>query len=76
MAGRSSPSSSPRGAIALPRLEPARQRAVILLGHVWHGVLEEHVDTADACVEIPMVGTGASLAVVGSLVIQRLAGMA
>lgn len=66
------------GAIALPRLEPARQRTVILLGHEWHGVPEEHVDAADACIEIPMVGTGASLnvAVAGSLVLYRLAGMA
>ena len=66
------------GAIALPRLEPARERTVILLGHEWHGVPEEHVDAADACIEIPMVGTGASLnvAVAGSLVLYRLAGMA
>ena len=66
------------GAIALPRLEPARQRTVVLLGHEWHGVPEEQVDTADACVEIPMAGSGASLnvAVAGSLVLYRLAGMA
>jgi tRNA (guanosine-2'-O-)-methyltransferase len=66
------------GAIALPRLEPARQRTVILLGHEWHGVPDEQVDAADTCVEIPMVGTGASLnvAVAGSLVLYRLAGMA
>jgi tRNA (guanosine-2'-O-)-methyltransferase len=66
------------GAIALPRLEPARQRTVVLLGHEWHGVPEEEVEAADACIEIPMVGTGASLnvAVAGSLVLYRLAGMA
>lgn len=66
------------GAIALPRLEPARQRTVVLLGHEWHGVPEEQVAGADACVEIPMVGTGASLnvAVAGSLVLYRLAAMA
>lgn len=66
------------GAIALPRLEPARQRTVVLLGREWHGVPEEQVAAADACVEIPMVGTGASLnvAVAGSLVLYRLAGMA
>ncbi|MGZ6616398.1 MAG: TrmH family RNA methyltransferase [Solirubrobacteraceae bacterium] len=66
------------GAIALPRLEPAGERTVILLGHEWHGVPEHHVDTADVCVEIPMVGQGASLnvAVAGSLVLYRLAGMA
>ena len=66
------------GAVALPRLEPARERTVVLLGHEWHGVPEEQVDAADACVEIPMLGAGASLnvAVAGSLVLYRLAGMA
>jgi len=66
------------GAIALPRLEPAQQRTVVLLGHERHGVPDEHVDAADVCVEIPMVGGGASLnvAVAGSLVLYRLAGMA
>jgi len=36
------------------------------------------IDSADLCVEIPMVGTGASLnvAVAGSLVLYRLAGLA
>ncbi len=35
------------------------------------------VESADACVEIPMVGQGASLnvAVAGSLVLYRLAGL-
>jgi tRNA G18 (ribose-2'-O)-methylase SpoU len=66
------------GAIALPRLEPAQQRTIVLLGHEWHGIPEDQVAAADACVEIPMVGTGASLnvAVAGSLVLYRLAGMA
>jgi len=66
------------GAVALPRLEPARQRTVVLLGHEWHGVPEEQVAAADGCVEIPMVGSGASLnvAVAGSLVLYRLAGLA
>jgi tRNA (guanosine-2'-O-)-methyltransferase len=43
----------------------------------WHGLPEAIVDTADQCVEIPMVGVGASLnvAVAGSLVLYRLAGM-
>jgi tRNA (guanosine-2'-O-)-methyltransferase len=65
-------------AVALPRLEPARERTVVLLGHEWHGVPGDQVETADACVEIPMVGTGASLnvAVAGSLVLYRLAGLA
>jgi tRNA G18 (ribose-2'-O)-methylase SpoU len=66
------------GAVALPRLEPARQRTVVLLGHECHGIPPDQVVAADQCVEIPMVGQGASLnvAVVGSLVLYRLAGMA
>jgi tRNA (guanosine-2'-O-)-methyltransferase len=66
------------GATALPRLQPARERTVVLLGHERHGVREELVDGADECVEIPMVGDGASLnvAVAGSLVLYRLAGLA
>ncbi len=65
------------GAVALPRLEPAASRTVILLGHEWHGIPDEHVEAADLCVEIPMVGQGASLnvAVAASLVLYRLAGM-
>ena len=65
------------GAVALPRLDPAVQRTVVLLGHEWHGIPEEQVEEADLCVEIPMIGRGASLnvAVAGSLVLYRLAGM-
>lgn len=65
------------GAVALPRLQPAARRTVVLLGHEWHGIPEEHVEAADLCVEIPMVGQGPSLnvAVAGSLVLYRLAGM-
>jgi len=65
------------GAVPLPRLESARERTVVLLGHEHHGVPEAVVETADLCVEIPMVGQGASLnvAVAGSLVLYRLAGL-
>jgi tRNA G18 (ribose-2'-O)-methylase SpoU len=65
------------GAVALPRLEVARERTIVLLGHEAYGVPEEIVETADACVEIPMVGQGKSLnvAVAGSLVLYRLAGL-
>lgn len=65
------------GATALPRLQPARQPTLVLLGHEHHGVPEEIVDLADECVEIPMCGVGASLnvAVAGSLVLYRLAGL-
>jgi tRNA G18 (ribose-2'-O)-methylase SpoU len=64
-------------AVSLPRLEPATQRTIVLLGHEWHGVPDEQVEAADLCVEIPMIGQGASLnvAVAGSLVLYRLAGM-
>lgn len=66
------------GAVSLARLEPAACRTVVLLGHERHGIPEEQVEAADVCVEIPMVGQGASLnvAVAGSLVLYRLAGMA
>lgn len=66
------------GATPLPRLEPARQPTVVLLGHEHHGVPDEILDDVDECVEIPMVGWGASLnvAVAGSLVGYRLAGLA
>ena len=66
------------GAVALPRVEPAQQRTVVLLGHETQGIPEEHVAAADLCVEIPMIGSGASLnvAVAGSLVLYRLAGLA
>lgn len=64
-------------AVALPRLEPAREPTLVLLGHERYGVPAELVETADVCVEIPMVGMGASLnvAVAGSLVLYRLAGL-
>jgi len=50
---------------------------VIRLGHEWHGIPDEHVERADTCVEVPMVGRGASfnVTVAGSLVLHRLAGM-
>lgn len=65
------------GAVPLPRLQPARQPTIVLLGHEHHGVPADMVDLADECVEIPMYGVGASLnvAVAGSLVIYRLAGL-
>ena len=42
------------------------------------GIPDDLVESADTCVEIPMVGRGASLnvAVAGSLVLYRLAGLA
>jgi tRNA G18 (ribose-2'-O)-methylase SpoU len=54
----------------------ARQRTVAVLGHEQTGIPPEAVDLLDLAVEIPMIGTGASLnvAVAGSLVLYRLAG--
>ena len=65
-------------AIPLPRLDPAGDRTVVLLGHERHGVPEEAWPLLDDVVEIPMIGRGASLnaAVAGSLVLYRLAGLA
>lgn len=65
------------GAVPLPRLTVATGPTIVLLGHEHHGVPEDEVERADLCVEIPMVGHGASLnvAVSGSLVLYRLAGL-
>ena len=65
-------------AIPLTRVEPARRRTVILLGNEREGVPEEAWKFLDDVIEIPMVGKGASLnvAVAGSLVLYRLAGLA
>lgn len=65
-------------AVRLADLAPARQRTVVLLGHEQTGVPPEGLARADFAVEIPMIGTGGSLnvAVAGSLVLYRLAGLA
>ncbi len=65
------------GATSLPCLQPARDPTVLLLGHEHEGIPDRWVESADDCVEIPMVGRGASLnvAVAGSLVLYRLAGL-
>lgn len=64
-------------AIPLPLLEPARRKTVVVLGHEHEGVPEEIWPLLDDVVEIPMIGRGASLnvAVAGSLVLYRLAGL-
>jgi tRNA G18 (ribose-2'-O)-methylase SpoU len=50
----------------------------MLLGHEHNGIPDDVLAWADDCVEIPMIGCGASLnvAVAGSLVVYRLAGLA
>ncbi|RZT17043.1 SpoU rRNA methylase family protein [Kribbella sp. VKM Ac-2569] len=52
-------------------------RTIAVLGHERTGIPPEAVDQLDVVVEIPMIGTGASLnvAVAGSLVLYRLAGL-
>jgi len=48
-----------------------------VLGHEQTGIPPEALELLDVAVEIPIIGTGASLnvAVAGSLVLYRLAGL-
>ena len=64
-------------AIRLADLKPARERTIVVLGHERDGIPEDVMELIDVAVEIPMIGTGASLnvAVAGSLVLYRLAGL-
>jgi tRNA (guanosine-2'-O-)-methyltransferase len=64
-------------AIRLCDLKAARGRTVAVLGHEATGIPPEALDLLDTIVEIPMVGTGFSLnvAVAGSLVLYKLAGL-
>jgi tRNA (guanosine-2'-O-)-methyltransferase len=64
-------------AVRLADLPMADRRTVLVLGHEQDGIPPEALDLLDEVVEIPMIGTGASLnvAVAGSLVLYRLAGM-
>jgi tRNA (guanosine-2'-O-)-methyltransferase len=63
-------------AIRLGDLPAARQRTIAVLGHEQTGIPPEALGLLDVVVEIPMIGSGASLnvAVAGSLVLYRLAG--
>lgn len=64
-------------AVRLADLPPARRRTVLVLGHEREGIPSEALHLLDTAVEIPMIGHGASLnvAVAGSLVLYRLAGL-
>lgn len=64
-------------AVRLGDLPAARRRTVIVLGNESDGIPHDVLPLLDTIVEIPMVGTGLSLnvAVAGSLVLYRLAGL-
>jgi tRNA (guanosine-2'-O-)-methyltransferase len=64
-------------AVRLADLPAARSRTVAVLGHEQTGIPAEALDLLDLAVEIPMVGAGSSLnvAVAGSLVLYKLAGL-
>jgi tRNA (guanosine-2'-O-)-methyltransferase len=64
-------------AVRLADVPPARRRTVMVLGHEATGIPPEALDLLDSAVEIPMVGNGSSLnvAVAGSLVLYKLAGL-
>jgi tRNA (guanosine-2'-O-)-methyltransferase len=64
-------------AIRLADLSMTRQPTIAVLGHEREGIPPEAIDLLDEVVEIPMIGTGLSLnvAVAGSLVAYKLAGM-
>ncbi|TCO52583.1 SpoU rRNA methylase family protein [Actinocrispum wychmicini] len=63
--------------VRLADLPVARCRTVVVLGHEREGIPAEATSLLDVAVEIPMVGTGMSLnvAVAGSLVAYKLAGL-
>ncbi|MFC6085941.1 TrmH family RNA methyltransferase [Sphaerisporangium aureirubrum] len=65
-------------ATRLADLPMARRPTVTVLGHERDGIPPEALDLLDEVVEIPMIGTGASLnvAVAASLVLYKLAGFA
>jgi len=63
--------------IRLADLPAARRRTVMVLGNEGSGIPPEGLERLDLAVEIPMIGTGHSLnvAVAGSLVLYKLAGL-
>ena len=67
-----------KDSIPLSQLRQARTRTIVLLGHEHEGLPHEVWPYLDQVVEIPMMGIGGSLnvAVAGSLVLYKLAGLA
>lgn len=65
------------GAVRLGDLPAARRRTIVVLGNESDGIPYDALSLLDSVVEIPMVGTGLSLnvAVAGSLVLYKLAGL-
>ncbi|MDT5093013.1 MAG: hypothetical protein QOH60_2376 [Mycobacterium sp.] len=63
--------------IRLADLPAARRRTVVVLGNEGTGIPADALELLDVAVEIPMIGTGISLnvAVAGSLVAYKLAGL-
>jgi tRNA (guanosine-2'-O-)-methyltransferase len=63
--------------ISLRQVRQATRRSVVLLGHEHSGIPAEAWPFLDLVVEIPMMGVGLSLnvAVAGSLVLYKLAGL-
>ena len=63
--------------IRLVELRPATGRTVVVLGHESDGIPVAATALLSRAVEIPMIGTGLSLnvAVAGSLVAYKLAGL-
>ncbi|MGH3912625.1 MAG: TrmH family RNA methyltransferase [Pseudonocardiaceae bacterium] len=64
-------------AIRLADLPAARGPTIAVLGHEQHGIPPDALDLLDQVVEIPMVGHGSTLnvAVAGSLILYKLAGL-
>ena len=64
-------------AVRLADLPAAKNRTVLILGNEGTGIPPKALDLLDLVVEIPMVGYSGSLnvAVAGSLVLYRLAGL-
>ncbi len=69
--------SWPTTPFAWPTWSRLKRRTVVVLGHERFGLPDQAWDHLDEVIEIPMIGTGSSLnlAVAGSLVLYKLAGL-